>query len=161
MPRRARARALAPPPLQLLLLLLLAALPFAAAPPPPPPAHVRYLVLGAGPGGLQLAHYLESAGRDYLVLDAQARPASFFERFPRWRQLISINKREVGRADSLAFAERHDWNSVLSDASHAAGGFASTTDARTAGETAPSARSETARTSRRRPAPSPCAGSRT
>jgi hypothetical protein len=29
----------------------------------------RYVVVGAGPGGLQLAHYLESAGRDYLVLD--------------------------------------------------------------------------------------------
>jgi cation diffusion facilitator CzcD-associated flavoprotein CzcO len=82
--------------------------------------HVRYIVLGAGPGGLQIAHYLESARREYVVLERAAHAASFFERYPRWRQLISINKREVGRTDSLAFAERHDWNSLLSDASHSA-----------------------------------------
>ena len=80
----------------------------------------RYIVLGAGPGGLQIAHYLESAGRDYVVLDRASSAGSFFDRYPRWRQLISINKREVGRTDSLAFAERHDWNSLLSDASHCA-----------------------------------------
>jgi thioredoxin reductase len=96
-----------------------------------PPTYSRYLVLGAGPGGLQLAHFLASAGRDYLVLDAEARPASFFDAYPRWRQLISINKREVGRADSLDFAQRHDWNSLLSDASHASpASLASSTDAR-------------------------------
>ena len=97
--------------------------------------HVRYLVVGAGPGGLQLAHYLESAGRDYLVLDSARGAASFFAAFPRWRQLISINKAEVGAlgAASQAYAERHDWNSLLSDASHArarAPVAASTTDAR-------------------------------
>lgn len=29
----------------------------------------RYLVVGAGPGGLQMGHYLDTAGRDYLILD--------------------------------------------------------------------------------------------
>lgn len=82
-------------------------------------SYVRYIVLGSGPGGLQIAHYLESAGRDYLVIDRAKTAGSFFADYPRWRQLISINKREVGRSDSLAFAERHDWNSLLSDASHA------------------------------------------
>ena len=28
-----------------------------------------YLVIGAGPAGLQLAYNLEKAGRDYMVLD--------------------------------------------------------------------------------------------
>jgi hypothetical protein len=47
--------------------------------------------------------------------------------------LGAINKREVGRADSLDFAMRHDWNSLLSDASHAAAGaLPSSTDARPA-----------------------------
>ena len=96
-----------------------------------PPIHVRYLVLGAGPGGLQIGHYLESAGRDYLILEASQRAGSFFSTYPRWRQLISINKREVGRNDSLAFAERHDWNSLLSGPSHAQpSALPSTTDAR-------------------------------
>jgi NADPH-dependent glutamate synthase beta subunit-like oxidoreductase len=29
----------------------------------------KYIIIGAGPGGLQLAHYLDSAGRDYLIID--------------------------------------------------------------------------------------------
>ena len=102
-------------------------LPFLAA----EPLYSRYIVIGAGPGGLQIAHYLQSARRDYLLLDAAPSPASFFSHYPRFRQLISINKREVGRNDSLAFSERHDWNSLLSDPSHALPGVpVSTTDAR-------------------------------
>lgn len=34
-----------------------------------PHEYHRYVIIGAGPGGIQLAHYLDSAGRDYLVLD--------------------------------------------------------------------------------------------
>jgi hypothetical protein len=93
------------------------------------PQHVRYVVVGAGPGGLQIAHYLDSARRDYVLLEREAGPASFFERFPRFRQLISINKRFSGRAE-LDHAMRHDWNSLLSDPSHAvASGPVSSTDA--------------------------------
>jgi 4-hydroxymandelate oxidase len=33
-----------------------------------------YLVIGAGPGGLQLGYFLERAGRDYLVLEGIAHP---------------------------------------------------------------------------------------
>jgi hypothetical protein len=29
----------------------------------------RYIIVGAGPGGLQLGHYMDTAGRDYLILD--------------------------------------------------------------------------------------------
>lgn len=40
-------------------------------------AYHRYIVVGAGPGGLQIAHYLDSAGRDYLVLEkVRARMAA-------------------------------------------------------------------------------------
>jgi ribulose 1,5-bisphosphate synthetase/thiazole synthase len=31
--------------------------------------YVKYIIVGAGPGGLQMAHYLHSAGRDYAVLE--------------------------------------------------------------------------------------------
>ena len=48
-------------------LLVLAAAAAAAA--PESVTFARYIIVGAGPGGLQMAHYLESAGRDYLVLD--------------------------------------------------------------------------------------------
>jgi cation diffusion facilitator CzcD-associated flavoprotein CzcO len=85
------------------------------------PQYHRYIVVGAGPGGLQIAHYLASAGRDYIVLDGGGSAGSFFHTFPRFRQLISINKRATGRSE-LDFNLRHDWNSLLSEASHSAQG---------------------------------------
>jgi hypothetical protein len=81
------------------------------------PAHVRYVVIGAGPGGMQIGHYLDSAGRDYVILEQRDCPGSFFKALPRFRQLISINKLHSGR-DELDHAMRHDWNSLLADPSH-------------------------------------------
>jgi hypothetical protein len=103
----------------LLLLLLIATTTSSTtpSPSPSPPLHHRYLVVGAGPGGLQAAHYLSSAGRDYLVLDSASEAGSFFSTYPRWRQLISINKVETGREEA-DFNMRHDWNSLLSEPSH-------------------------------------------
>ena len=39
-----------------------------------------YLVIGAGPAGLQLGHFLERAGRDYLILEGGPGAGSFFAR---------------------------------------------------------------------------------
>jgi thioredoxin reductase len=75
---------------------------------------MEYLVIGAGPAGLQLAYFLERAGRDYLVLEAGSTPGTFFRAFPRHRGLISSNKRYTGSSD-LEFNLRMDWNSLLSD----------------------------------------------
>lgn len=73
-----------------------------------------YLILGAGPAGLQMAHELSRAGRDYLVLEAGPEPAHFFARFPRLRRLISINKIYTGYQDKEKNL-RWDWNSLLCD----------------------------------------------
>ena len=75
---------------------------------------MEYLVIGAGPAGLQLAYFLEQAGRDYLVLEAGSAPGTFFSTFPRHRELISSNKRYTGSTDP-EFNLRMDWNSLLSD----------------------------------------------
>jgi thioredoxin reductase len=75
---------------------------------------MEYLVIGAGPAGLQLAYFLEQAGRDYLVLEAGSAPGTFFSTFPRHRELISSNKRYTGNSDP-EFNLRMDWNSLLSD----------------------------------------------
>lgn len=75
---------------------------------------VDYLVIGAGPAGLQLGYYLEQNGRDYLILERSEVPGSFFQTYPRHRKLISINKVHTGT--ELAEANlRWDWNSLLSD----------------------------------------------
>uniref|UniRef100_A0A8C5K4C6 FAD-dependent oxidoreductase domain-containing protein 2 n=1 Tax=Jaculus jaculus TaxID=51337 RepID=A0A8C5K4C6_JACJA len=75
--------------------------------------HRDYCVLGAGPAGLQMAAFLQRAGRDYAVFERASAPGSFFTRYPRHRKLISINKQYTGKANA-EFNLRHDWNSLLS-----------------------------------------------
>lgn len=73
-----------------------------------------YIILGAGPAGLQLAYFMQQAGWGYLVLERGDGPGNFFRTFPRHRQLISINKRHTG-FDDPELNLRMDWNSLLSD----------------------------------------------
>jgi thioredoxin reductase len=75
---------------------------------------MEYLIIGAGPAGLQLGYFLEQGGHDYLILEAGAAPGTFFRTFPRHRRLISINKPHTGWNDS-ELNLRVDWNSLLSD----------------------------------------------
>lgn len=73
-----------------------------------------YVILGGGPAGIQLGYFFEKAERDYVVLERGNHAGSFFDVFPRHRQLISINKLYTGSNDS-EFNLRHDWNSLLSE----------------------------------------------
>lgn len=79
-----------------------------------PERTVDYLIIGAGPAGLQLGYFLAQSGRDYLILEAGDAPGTFFKQFPRHRKLISINKPYTG-SDDPEFNLRSDWNSLLSD----------------------------------------------
>uniref|UniRef100_A0A8B9H1D3 FAD-dependent oxidoreductase domain containing 2 n=1 Tax=Astyanax mexicanus TaxID=7994 RepID=A0A8B9H1D3_ASTMX len=76
--------------------------------------HHDYCVLGAGPAGLQMGYFLSRSHRDYIILERNTGPGSFFQRYPRHRKLISINKIYTGRQNK-EFNLRHDWNSLLSD----------------------------------------------
>lgn len=73
-----------------------------------------YLIIGAGPAGLQLGYYLQKSNRDYAILEAGDAPGTFFKKYPRHRKLISINKRHTGY-DDPEINLRWDWNSLLSD----------------------------------------------
>ncbi|XP_058046223.1 FAD-dependent oxidoreductase domain-containing protein 2 isoform X3 [Ahaetulla prasina] len=72
-----------------------------------------YCIIGAGPSGLQMAYFLQHAGRNYVVFERRNTPGHFFTLYPRHRKLISINKRYTGKSNS-EFNLRHDWNSLLS-----------------------------------------------
>ena len=80
-----------------------------------------YLIVGAGPGGIQLGYFFEKAGHDYLILERANEAGSFFRKFPRHRKLISINKKYLGQleerenVDCAEVALRYDWNSLLCD----------------------------------------------
>jgi thioredoxin reductase len=75
---------------------------------------VDYIVIGAGPAGLQMGYFMQAHGADYLILEAQSGPGAFFQLYPRHRKLISINKRYTGCGDP-EMRLRMDWNSLLSD----------------------------------------------
>ncbi|MEW8026931.1 MAG: NAD(P)-binding domain-containing protein [Candidatus Thiodiazotropha sp.] len=78
------------------------------------PEYHDYIIIGGGPAGLQLAYFMERAGRDYIVLEAGETPGTFFKRFPRHRTLISANKIYTGYTDKVRNL-RWDWNSLISD----------------------------------------------
>lgn len=73
-----------------------------------------FIVVGAGPAGLQLGYYLKQSGHSYLILEAGETPGTFFRTFPRHRRLISNNKVYTG-FDDTEINLRWDWNSLLSD----------------------------------------------
>ncbi|MEU3985143.1 NAD(P)-binding domain-containing protein [Streptomyces sp. NPDC026672] len=72
-----------------------------------------YLVIGAGPAGLQLGQQFQEAGHRYRILESGDTPGTFFRTFPRHRTLISINKVHNGTRDP-ELNLRMDWNSLLS-----------------------------------------------
>ncbi|XP_029943197.1 FAD-dependent oxidoreductase domain-containing protein 2-like isoform X3 [Salarias fasciatus] len=76
--------------------------------------HYDYCVVGGGPAGLQMGYFLSKAQRNYIILERNSGPGSFFNKYPRHRKLISINKIHTGR-QNREFNLRHDWNSLLSD----------------------------------------------
>jgi thioredoxin reductase len=74
----------------------------------------EYLILGAGPAGLQMGHHLVRAGHGYLILEAGEGPGSSFKQFPRHRTLISSNKVHTGSEDP-EINLRFDGNSILDE----------------------------------------------
>ena len=73
-----------------------------------------FCIVGAGPGGLQIANFLAENSNDFILFEKNDNGGSMFRKFPIHRKLISINKRATARGHSDTFNERHDWNSLLS-----------------------------------------------
>ena len=72
----------------------------------------EFIIVGAGPAGIQAAICLKAKGASYIVLERGEKINNHFRNYPRHRQLISINKRFTGSSDP-DFNLRHDWNSLL------------------------------------------------
>jgi thioredoxin reductase len=73
-----------------------------------------YLIIGAGPAGLQMGYYFDKSNKSYLIVEKGSQVGEFFKTFPRHRQLISINKKNTGFEDE-EMNLRWDWNSLLND----------------------------------------------
>ncbi|XP_064604123.1 FAD-dependent oxidoreductase domain-containing protein 2-like [Liolophura sinensis] len=99
---------------QVLVLGITSLLSRVQAEPHPGGEYHKYCIIGAGPGGLQLAYFLERANRDYIIFEKSNTSGNFYVTYPRHRTLISINKRNTGKTNK-EFNLRHDWNSLISD----------------------------------------------
>lgn len=79
------------------------------------------VIVGAGPGGVQVALRLSEIARSaraeirFCVLEQASAPGSFFARYPVHGQLISNNKLYSGADPRSRFAERFDWNSLITE----------------------------------------------
>ncbi|HEY1351302.1 MAG TPA: NAD(P)-binding domain-containing protein [Ktedonobacteraceae bacterium] len=73
-----------------------------------------YLIIGAGPAGLQAGYFLQKMQCRFLILESASSAGSFFTTLPRHGKLISINKIFTGYTNSETRL-RYDWNSLLCD----------------------------------------------
>jgi thioredoxin reductase len=74
----------------------------------------KYLILGAGPAGLQMGYFMEKGQQDYIILEKASSAGSFYKTQPVHRKLLSINKK-YNFYEEEEFNERQDWNSLLCD----------------------------------------------
>ncbi|HEY7131995.1 MAG TPA: NAD(P)-binding domain-containing protein [Candidatus Limnocylindrales bacterium] len=82
---------------------------------PFPPGDYPVVVVGSGPGAIQVSYALRRLGIDHAVISADPAPGGMFRRWPFFQRLLSWTKpyAPVDR-ESRAY-ERYDWNSLLAD----------------------------------------------
>jgi len=84
-------------------------------PKPFPPGRYPLIVVGSGPGGLQLTYSLDRLGIDHAVLSEDPAPGGMFRRWPVFQRMLSWTKPYTGFDYKSRAYERYDWNSLLAD----------------------------------------------
>lgn len=82
---------------------------------PFPPGDYPVVVVGSGPGALQLSYSLRALGLRHAVLSAEDRPGGMFRRFPLFQRLISWTKPYAPAERGTRAYQRYDWNSLIGD----------------------------------------------
>ncbi|MGH2705214.1 MAG: NAD(P)-binding domain-containing protein [Actinomycetota bacterium] len=77
------------------------------------PGEYPVVVVGSGPGGLQVSYFLTRLGIDHAVISADEGPAGMFRRFPLFDRLISWTKPEAPVRPGSREYQWYDWNSLL------------------------------------------------
>jgi thioredoxin reductase len=73
------------------------------------------VVVGSGPGGLQVSYGLHRLGIGHAVLSADERPGGMFQRFPLFERLISWTHAGADVLPGTREFELHDQNSLIAD----------------------------------------------
>ena len=82
---------------------------------PFPPGSYPVIVVGSGPGGLQVSYSLSRYGIDHAVLSADEAPGGMFRRWPFFQRLLSWTKPYAPVPHDHPAYQRYDWNSLLAD----------------------------------------------
>jgi thioredoxin reductase len=80
---------------------------------PFPPGEYPVIVIGSGPGGLQLSYGLKHYGVPHAVLSADPVPGGMFRRWPFFQRLLSWTKPYAPNEHSTREYQRTDWNSLI------------------------------------------------
>ncbi|MGI8703557.1 MAG: hypothetical protein ACR2JZ_03490, partial [Candidatus Limnocylindrales bacterium] len=73
------------------------------------------MVIGSGPGGLQVSYCLRRLGIEHALLSADEAPGGMFRRFPFFQRLLSWTKPYAPAEPDTRAYEWYDWNSLLAD----------------------------------------------
>jgi len=82
---------------------------------PFPPGDYPVVVVGSGPGGLQVSYGLRALGVQHAVLSADPGPGGMFRRWPFFQRLLSWTKPFAPEQRGTREYERYDWNSLDAD----------------------------------------------
>jgi thioredoxin reductase len=73
------------------------------------------VVVGSGPGGLQLSYSLTRLGVPHAAISADPSPGGMFRRWPFFQRLLSWTKPYAPAERGTRYYERYDWNSLVPD----------------------------------------------
>ena len=82
---------------------------------PFPPGRYPLVVVGSGPGALQLTYSLRRLGVEHAVISQDEAPGGMFRRWPIFQRMLSWTKPYADHRRGTREYERYDWNSLLAD----------------------------------------------
>jgi len=82
---------------------------------PFPPGDYPLLIVGTGPGGLQLSYDLRQYGVEHALISQDDGPGGMFRRFPMFGRMITCSRSHCVVDRGCAPYFRFDWNSMVTD----------------------------------------------
>jgi thioredoxin reductase len=82
---------------------------------PFPPGRYPLVVVGSGPGGMQLTYSLTRLGVRHATISADEAPGGMFRKWPVFQRMLSWTKPYTGFQPGSREFERSDWNSLAGD----------------------------------------------
>ena len=82
---------------------------------PYPPGDYPVVVVGSGPGAIQIAYSLSRLGIGLAIVSGDPAPGGMFRRWPHFQRLLSWTKPHAPAVRGTRTYERYDWNSLLGD----------------------------------------------